>query len=270
MKVAEDWRTATLDESEFAILEVSERLTLTPSAVGAADLEPMRAAGLSDDVIFAAILAIGYRNFICRVADMLGVEDDREHTASIEEAFAEIVELRRHDQQESRSDIAGAARKPRSVERLGLTQNGSCFLPSLAGSDLTALLQARPKAAAADKGLRDALAASIPARRLALINVCIAGLLGLDHQVEATRGPLPRELAQSVAAYWPGASLSETEKELLAFVQNGTLAEATISEEDIARLRGVGLADTEILAAAALTSYQNHALRTAQALGVAV
>lgn len=46
------------------------------------------------------------------------------------------------------------------------------------------------------------------------------------------------------------------------------VAQATITEQDIDEMRRVGLSDREILAAAALTAYNNRALRASQALGV--
>lgn len=79
VKVATDWRRATLDAQEFAILEFAEKLTLTPSLIGPDDVKCLHQAGLSDREIFASIQAICYRNFISRIADSLGVEleDDR-------------------------------------------------------------------------------------------------------------------------------------------------------------------------------------------------
>ena len=54
----------------------------------------------------------------------------------------------------------------------------------------------------------------------------------------------------------------------LGFAHAGTVAQATITEEEIGELRSIGLSDRDILTAAALTAYDNHALRASQALGV--
>ena len=74
VKVAKDWRTATLDSRERAMLEYSEKLTFTPGQLCEADVEELRIVGFSDREILGVVLAAAYRNFITRVADMLGVE----------------------------------------------------------------------------------------------------------------------------------------------------------------------------------------------------
>ena len=74
VKVATDWRTATLNSRERAMLEFSEKLTFTPGQLGEADLEELRQAGHGEKEILGIVLAASYRNFITRVADMLGVE----------------------------------------------------------------------------------------------------------------------------------------------------------------------------------------------------
>lgn len=74
VKVATNWRTATLDSRERAMLEFSEKLTFTPGQMGEADLVELRRVGHSERDILGVVLAASYRNFITRVADMLGVE----------------------------------------------------------------------------------------------------------------------------------------------------------------------------------------------------
>ena len=48
VKVAKDWRTATLDSRERAMLEYSEKLTFTPGQLCEADVEELRIVGFSD------------------------------------------------------------------------------------------------------------------------------------------------------------------------------------------------------------------------------
>ena len=74
VKVATDWRTATLDSRERAMLEFAEKLTFTPGQLREADVQELRRVGFSDGEILAIVLASAYRNFITRVADLLGVE----------------------------------------------------------------------------------------------------------------------------------------------------------------------------------------------------
>jgi uncharacterized peroxidase-related enzyme len=72
--------TAELTARQRALCEYAEKLTRTPGAMTAADLEPLRAAGLDDPAILDCVQIIGYFNYINRVADALGVPDEPEWT----------------------------------------------------------------------------------------------------------------------------------------------------------------------------------------------
>jgi alkylhydroperoxidase family enzyme len=50
------------------------KLTATPQRVGAADLAPLRAHGLSDTDIHDLVQVIAYFNYITRVAEGLGTD----------------------------------------------------------------------------------------------------------------------------------------------------------------------------------------------------
>jgi alkylhydroperoxidase family enzyme len=67
--VLADYRKAPIDERLRATLAFLEKLTLAPGEVGPADVEPMRAAGLSDVAIEEAIYVAGMFNVMDRLAD---------------------------------------------------------------------------------------------------------------------------------------------------------------------------------------------------------
>lgn len=69
-----DWRQADLSERQRAILGYAHKLTVEPWAMTAADLEPMRAAGLGDAEILAVNQVTAYYAYVNRLADGLGVE----------------------------------------------------------------------------------------------------------------------------------------------------------------------------------------------------
>lgn len=69
-----DWRSSRLTERQRALLEYAVKLTLEPWAMTASDLDPMRAAGLTDADILAANQVTGYYAYVNRLADGLGVE----------------------------------------------------------------------------------------------------------------------------------------------------------------------------------------------------
>ncbi len=54
------------------------KLTLTPAAAGAADVDALRAHGLDDDAIHDAIQVIAYFNYINRVAEGVGTDAEPE------------------------------------------------------------------------------------------------------------------------------------------------------------------------------------------------
>lgn len=67
----DDWRTAPVDPKVRATLGFLEQLTLDPDHVGPADLEPLRAAGVSNVAIEDAIQVCVLFNIYDRLADSL-------------------------------------------------------------------------------------------------------------------------------------------------------------------------------------------------------
>ena len=239
------------------MLAFAEQLTLAPASVGPETQEAMRRAGLDEDKIFAAVQAICYRNFISRSADMLGVE--REQPSFLDDVFVGVVAERSAQQAEndqSRTLNATATDQSRQA---------AASLNDKTPRSYTQVLHARPAVAKADAAVWQAIRASLSSRRYSLLSVCIAGLLGLNEHVAAVRGDLGPDTAERVASYWPGVTLDPQERALLNYVQLGTVAEATIDQSDVADLQKIGIPGRDILAVAALTSYQNYALRAARA-----
>lgn len=68
-----DWRSAALDEADAALCAYTEKLTLTPAAVGSDDMAALRSVGLDDQAISSATQVIAYFNYINRIAEGLGV-----------------------------------------------------------------------------------------------------------------------------------------------------------------------------------------------------
>lgn len=56
------------------MLRYADKLTRTPGAMEAADVEALRAAGFSDEDVLAIVEVVGYYAYVNRVADGLGVE----------------------------------------------------------------------------------------------------------------------------------------------------------------------------------------------------
>jgi uncharacterized peroxidase-related enzyme len=71
-----DFRRAELEPRVRALCEYAEKLTLRPSDVGARDADALREHGWSDAAIHDAIQVIAYFNYINRVADGVGTDDE--------------------------------------------------------------------------------------------------------------------------------------------------------------------------------------------------
>ncbi|NOT29033.1 MAG: peroxidase [Planctomycetes bacterium] len=72
--LAEDWRGARLLPEERELCAFAEKLTRTPAAMSAADVEVLRHSGLDDRAIHEAIQVVAYFNYINRVADAVHVD----------------------------------------------------------------------------------------------------------------------------------------------------------------------------------------------------
>lgn len=72
--VLDDWKSAPVSEPIRLMLAFLEKLTLTPGEVGAIDIAPLRAAGVSDEAIEDAIHVAVLFNIYDRLADSLGFD----------------------------------------------------------------------------------------------------------------------------------------------------------------------------------------------------
>ena len=76
--VATDYRRADLSPADRGMLEFAEKLTRTPSAVSAADVERLRAHGLDDAAIHDVVQVTALFNYYDRLADGMGIEPEPE------------------------------------------------------------------------------------------------------------------------------------------------------------------------------------------------
>lgn len=75
-RFADDWRRAGLDSRTTAILEHTEKLTRSPASCGQEDVERLRSHGLSDRAITDLTQVCAYFNYINRIAEGLGVDEE--------------------------------------------------------------------------------------------------------------------------------------------------------------------------------------------------
>jgi uncharacterized peroxidase-related enzyme len=73
-----DYREAELSPGERALCDFAVELTHRAAGIGQADIDALRAHGLDDATISDAIQVVGYFNYVTRVADGVGIEDEPE------------------------------------------------------------------------------------------------------------------------------------------------------------------------------------------------
>ena len=73
-----DYRKANLSPRERALCDFAVKLTTLAAEVDEADVDALRAEGLTDTDVSDAIQVIAYFNYVTRVADGVGTEDEPE------------------------------------------------------------------------------------------------------------------------------------------------------------------------------------------------
>ena len=71
-----DYRTASLSPPLRALCDLAFKLTVAQASVAGEDIAELRSQGLSDTAIHDAVQVIAYFNYITRIADAIGVEDE--------------------------------------------------------------------------------------------------------------------------------------------------------------------------------------------------
>jgi len=83
-----------LEDADRAIMAFAEKVVADATAITEADIEELRAQGLSDDEIFDVVLAATIRCFFSKTLDALGVQPDPEF-ARLDPAFREALTVGR-------------------------------------------------------------------------------------------------------------------------------------------------------------------------------
>ena len=76
LQIARDHRSAGLDAVDVAVMDLAERVVDDATAIGDAELRPLRDLGLSEEEIMDVVLAAAARCFFSKTLDALGVRPD--------------------------------------------------------------------------------------------------------------------------------------------------------------------------------------------------
>jgi uncharacterized peroxidase-related enzyme len=77
-----DYRQADLPPRERALCDFAVKLTHLAAEIDQADIDGLRAHGLDDVAISDAIQVVSYFNYVTRVADGVGIEDEPEWSSA--------------------------------------------------------------------------------------------------------------------------------------------------------------------------------------------
>ena len=88
---ADDPTGGALDDSDRAIVTFAAKVARRASEIGQADIDALRAVGLSDNDIADVIFAVGARCFFATVLDAAGAEPDHQLAAALDTVAERLV-----------------------------------------------------------------------------------------------------------------------------------------------------------------------------------
>jgi uncharacterized peroxidase-related enzyme len=89
-EIALDHRSAGLDDVDVAVMDLAEKVVDDATAIGPADLQPLRDLGLSEQDVLDVVLAAAARCFFSKTLDALGVRPDARY-AELEPGLREAL-----------------------------------------------------------------------------------------------------------------------------------------------------------------------------------
>lgn len=77
-----DYTKADLERRVRVLCDLAVQMTRAPASVTAGDVDALRTLGWTDAAISDAVQVISYFNYINRVADAVGIEDEPEWSSA--------------------------------------------------------------------------------------------------------------------------------------------------------------------------------------------
>jgi len=276
-----------------ALLAYSEKITFLPERLTSGDLNALREVGYPEKQVIDIVLVAGYRHYITRIANGIGIEigTDRveesilaQYTYSPDSPTKKAAEIRelQGDGATLGQVISGTepglwVERPNSSglgETLGREfqewEKRIGFVPNW----LRALSLHQESAAAAGDFARYCTFGGSPlgSPREHLIGYLVASLLRAPYFLGLHGSQLKEQGASGVLLKnvqgWRNAELSEQDQGILEFVEQLTLDSHRVTQEKVDRLVAAGLSESEVLDVVVLTSFFNCFCRVASALGV--
>jgi uncharacterized peroxidase-related enzyme len=89
--VVSDHHSAGLDETDVAVMDLAEKVAADATSVTQADIDRLRALGLSDADVVDVVLAAAARSFFSKVLDALGARPDARYADKLEPRIREAL-----------------------------------------------------------------------------------------------------------------------------------------------------------------------------------
>jgi uncharacterized peroxidase-related enzyme len=276
-----------------ALLAYSEKITFFPEQLTSGDLQSLRKAGYPEKQVLDIVLVTGYRHYITRIANGIGIEigSDRVEQSILDQYTyspdapakkpAEIKEL--SGDGTSLGQVLEGSEPGWWVETPDVSTVGESLkreyqewkkLIGFVPNWLKAISLHQESAEAASRFARYCTFGGSPlgAQREHLIGYRVASLLRAPYFYALHGNALKeqgtsRKLLENVKG-WRKTELGEQDRAVLDFVELLTVNAHGVTQEKVDRLQDAGLSESEVLDVIVLTSFLNCFCRIANALGV--
>lgn len=288
------WRESpNFDEQDRALLAFCEKVTFEPGFLTAADLQSLRAVGYSERQILDIVLICGYRHFIARIADGVGIELD-----PVIQAVPDIVTTYSYEDVHGDSPLTVAYGRNTGIPPSLASNTAGPWIATVPDAEVDPAVQSvyqawqaeagfvpnllralslHPHALCATDAFRKAVTfggSGLGRHRENLIALTVADInrspYFLVWHSKLLRQELEAQEAVERLRNWRDAGLDQAEEHMLSFAEKLTLDEGRMNQSDVDALRAVGFTDPLILDLIVEVAYVNCFTRIANALGVPV
>lgn len=288
------WRERpSFDEQDRALLAFCEKVTFEPGFLTAADLQLLRAVGYRERQILDIVLICGYRHFIARIADGVGIELD-----PVMQVVPDIVTTYSYEDVGGESPLTVAHRRNTGIPSSLTGNTAGPWITTVPDAEvdpaaqsvyqawqaefgfvpnLLRALSLHPQALCATDAFRKGVTfggSELGRRRENLIALTVADINRSRYFLTWHSELLLQELGAREAVErlrnWRDAGLDWAEEQMLSFAEKLTLDEGRMNQSDVDALRAVGFTDPLILDLIAEVAYLNCFTRIVNALGVPV
>ncbi|HEX2712827.1 MAG TPA: peroxidase-related enzyme [Candidatus Acidoferrales bacterium] len=271
-----DYRQASLPAAQVALIDFCLKLSHHPLRVHSQDIEGLRACGFDDDAIYEAVLVTALASYHCTLSAGLGPEPDFEprklpSATPNRPASADWVQQGLPTSGKKGPFLPTVYRSPRAFAPFLLLQKSHGYIPNFfrAQARWPDVLEAETDAVGRILMPEDVL--SRLQKECVLLAVSGANLNSYCVAVHCNllRGlGMSAEEGDQIAVDHHQASLPKADMALVDFALKVGVRPSESCREDIARLRGLGFTEEQVLEGVVVTALNNFANTLQMGLGI--